>query len=111
MTATVKIYDCKNCKKNMMFEVFADEQTTLKIIEQNPYCEVCEQVQKTGMKQVQIKDVKKGEFIRRKPEAKTTFIRGQYDRSMKDYSCTDFMDTNREIFLKGTAKVWIDFTF
>ena len=67
--------------------------------------------QTTGMKQVQLKDVKKGEFIRRKPDAKTTFIRGQYNRSMKDYSCTDFMDTNREIFLKGTTKVWIGFTF
>ena len=33
------------------------------------------------MQQVQIKDVKKGEFIRRKPEAKTTYIKGDYDRS------------------------------
>ena len=109
--ATTKLYDCKNCGKTMLVEVFADEQTTLKIMEQNPYCEVCEQVQKVGMQQVQIKDVKKGDYFRRKPDAKTTYIRGQYDRTEKDYSCIDDMDINREIFLKGTTKVWVGFTY
>ena len=63
------------------------------------------------MQQVQIKDVKKGEFIRRKPEAKTTYIKGDYDRSNKDYSCTSFDDINKEIFIKPNVKVWVGCTF
>ena len=63
------------------------------------------------MKQVQIKDVKKGEFIRRKPDARQTYIKGDYDRSNKDYSCINFDDINKEIFIKSTVKVWIGFTF
>ena len=38
---TVKLYDCKICKATMMSEVFADEKTTLEMMKQNPYCEVC----------------------------------------------------------------------
>jgi len=69
------------------------------------------------LKQVQLKDVKKGEFLRRKPDAKTTYIRGDYVREIwmtgvhYGYSCIDDMDINREIFLKGTTKVWIGFTY
>lgn len=63
------------------------------------------------MRQVQMRDIKKGEFIRRKPESKDTYIKGKYDRSNKDFSCTSFWDTNKEIFIKPTTKVWIDFTF
>ena len=38
---TVKIYNCKTCKKTMMIEVFADEKTTLEIMKHNPYCNDC----------------------------------------------------------------------
>tara|TARA_R100000808_G_scaffold21352_1_gene46159 strand:- start:124 stop:417 length:294 start_codon:yes stop_codon:yes gene_type:complete len=40
--STVKVYDCKSCKKTMMVEVSADEKTTLEIMKQNPYCNDCE---------------------------------------------------------------------
>ena len=39
---TVKLYDCKTCKKTMLIEIFADEQTTYRIMKQNPYCNDCE---------------------------------------------------------------------
>ena len=63
------------------------------------------------MKQVQLKDVKKGEFIRRKADSKTSYIRGSYESYSKRYSCINFEDINKEIFIIGTTKVWIDFTF
>ena len=63
------------------------------------------------MKKVQMRDVKKGEFIRRKPEAKDTYIRGEYDRSNKDYSGTSFWNINKEIFIKPNTYVWIGFDF
>ena len=37
----VKLYSCKECKITMLIESFTDEQTTLAMIKQNPYCEVC----------------------------------------------------------------------
>tara|TARA_R110000824_G_scaffold4128_5_gene19617 strand:- start:22 stop:228 length:207 start_codon:yes stop_codon:yes gene_type:complete len=68
------------------------------------------------MEQVQIKDVKKGEFIRRKPDAKTSFIRGEYVRDAGwnregRYFCSPDHDMNRGIYLKGTTKVWVGFTY
>ena len=63
------------------------------------------------MEQIQLKDVKKGEFIRRKADSKVTYIKGDYDRTNKDYSCINFDDINKELFIKGTTKVWIGFTF
>ena len=63
------------------------------------------------MEAVQLKDVKRGEFVRRKPDAKTTFIRGEYDREAKAYSLVDWEDINREVFLKGSTIVYINFEF
>jgi hypothetical protein len=64
-----------------------------------------------GIKRVKLKDVKRGEFVRRKPDALTTYTRGEYDRSSKTYSLEDWDDINREVFLKGTTLVYIGFEF
>lgn len=42
MAITVKVYGCKGCEKTMLVEVFVDEETTLEIMKQNPYCSDCE---------------------------------------------------------------------
>ena len=72
------------------------------------------------MKQVQLKDVKKGEFIRRKADSKTTYIRDRFVRLSEwnggwsdgkgRYSLLEWFG-DKEIFLKGTTKVWIGFDF
>ena len=59
----------------------------------------------------QIKNIKQGEFLVRKPDAKTVYIRGQYDRSSKSYSCIAFDDMNKEIFIKASKTVFVGFTF
>lgn len=63
------------------------------------------------MQAIKLKDVKKGEFIKRKPEAKKVFIRGEYDRSYNKYRCDDWDDISRDIMLKGTTIVFIDFDY
>jgi len=61
---------------------------------------------------VQLKDVKKGEYIRLTRPAKTTYIRGDYVRDgLNKYSVINFDDMNKERFLKGSTKVWVGFTF
>ena len=56
------------------------------------------------MKQKAIKDVRLDEYFKRSKDAKKVYVRGAYDRSEKDYSCYEFEDINKEIFLRGTKK-------
>jgi hypothetical protein len=63
------------------------------------------------MRQIALKDCPKGEFIRRKADAKKTFIRGDYDRTSKKYELTDFEDIGSSVQTRGTTLVWIGFDF
>lgn len=68
------------------------------------------------MKQVFLKDLKKGDFFTLKdygefPDDNKVYIRGEYERSEKKYSCGKFSDWNYETFKKGTTKVYVGFTF
>ena len=60
---------------------------------------------------VQIRDAAHGEFIRRKPGAKKTYVRGHYVRELRAFSCSDTEDWNREIFIKAGALVQVGFTY
>ena len=60
---------------------------------------------------VQLKDVKPGDFVVRKPGAKTVFTRGDYDKSTKTYALDDYNDHCRQVFLKGSTIVYIGFTY
>lgn len=37
----VKLFSCKKCGVTMMLESFTDEQGTLEMIKQNPFCNSC----------------------------------------------------------------------
>jgi hypothetical protein len=63
------------------------------------------------LQQVPLSKVPAGEYVRRKPDARATYVRGEYDRASRSYSLTDFDDIGREITLPGTSLVWIGFTF
>ena len=65
------------------------------------------------MEEVQLKDVPKGEYIRRTPDTSKTYIKGEYvrDEGLNKYECTNFMDTSNAMYLKGTTKVYTGFTF
>jgi hypothetical protein len=60
---------------------------------------------------VRLSEVKAGEFIKRKPDAKTVFVREHFDRASRSYCLSDTDDMNRSIFLKGSAVVYVGFTF
>lgn len=64
---------------------------------------------------IQLKALKKGDFFTKKPipypTEKQVFIRGDYDRETKKYSCTKFSDFCAEQFLKGDTIVYTDFIF
>lgn len=62
-----------------------------------------------------VKELKKGEFFTlvndAEPLPHQVWIRGDYDRSSKTYSCIRFTDCNSERFLKGNRPCYIEFTF
>lgn len=64
---------------------------------------------------MKLSKLKKGEWFTLKPiecpKACQVWIRGEYDRTEKRYSVTNWEDINRERFLQGDREVFIDFTF
>jgi hypothetical protein len=60
---------------------------------------------------ITMRDLKLGQYFKRTPDAKAVYVRGDYDRSTKKFSATDFHDCCREIFIRGDKQVFIDFEF
>jgi hypothetical protein len=63
------------------------------------------------MQHVTIKSVKPGDYIKRKADAKTVYIKGAYDRASKAFECTDTDDMNRVIYIKSDKTVFVGFTY
>lgn len=50
-------------------------------------------------------------FIKRKPDAKAVYVVNHYDKASKTFSCSDYDDMNKEIFIKADKTVFVGFTF
>jgi hypothetical protein len=64
------------------------------------------------MLQKKLKELKKGELFKRKPEAKTTFIREHFNRADSwgpaSYCCVDAADIGRSIQLNPLTLVYVE---
>lgn len=62
-----------------------------------------------------IKELKKGEMFTLKnieyPKETQVYIRGEYDRQTKKYTCVKWCDINSYRCLKGNKEVYTDFIF
>lgn len=62
-----------------------------------------------------LKNLKKGEFFTLKPieypNENQVYIRGDYDRSSKSYSCHKYGDVCAERMIAGSRKVFTEFVF
>lgn len=65
----------------------------------------------TIMNNVTIKTVKSGDYIKRKADSKTVYIKGDYIRSLKGFECADTSDINKTIVIKSDKLVFIGFTY
>lgn len=71
------------------------------------------------MIQKKLKDVKKGDFFclneyddsQTEVDEKKVWIRGDYERSEKKYSCIAFVDHCKEKFIKGDRVVYTEIYF
>ena len=59
---------------------------------------------------IKIKDIKKGELFKKKPESKSIFERLFYDKYHKKYATTRVNGNNFHYF-KGAVEVWVGFTY
>lgn len=50
-------------------------------------------------------------FIKRKPDAKAVYVINHYDKETKSFSCSDYDDMNKEIFIKADKTVFVGFSF
>ena len=65
-----------------------------------------------------VKELKSGDFFTLKEYAEnrvvpenSVWVRGEFERSTKKYSCCKFSDMNHENFFKGDRIVYTDFDF
>lgn len=63
------------------------------------------------MQNITIKAVKSGDYIKRKEDSKTIYIKGDYIRSLKGFECVDVSDINKTIVIKSDKLVFIGFTY
>lgn len=60
---------------------------------------------------IPVKELKKGEFFKLKESANRVYVRDDYDRSEKKYSCFAFDDVCAYRMFKGDKLVYVGFTF
>ena len=63
------------------------------------------------MQVVMARNVTKGEFVKRKADSKTVYIRGEYCRYSKAYVLQDWNDINRQIYVKASKPLFVGFDF
>jgi len=63
------------------------------------------------MKTIELRDVKRGEFLKRRTDSIKIYRRGEYDREYGKYRCDDLADCSRDILLDGGTVVFIGFTY
>lgn len=63
------------------------------------------------MRYEKLKNVPRGEFLKRKPEQNKVYIRGEYDRSFKKYRIDDFENISRDMLVDGEKLVWVGFDY
>jgi hypothetical protein len=56
-----------------------------------------------------LKDLPKGEMIRKSPTSSKVYIKGDYDRGAKAFWLDDYSDISRGVLVKGNVKVYAGF--
>lgn len=58
-----------------------------------------------------VQRIPQGEYVKRKPDARKVYRRGEYDQSTKRYALQDTEDMNREVYVKRDTKLYVGFTY
>jgi hypothetical protein len=65
-----------------------------------------------GLKLVALKDIKKGEYFKRKANSNKVYTKAEYRRDLAKYQCEEHSDIwGNGLQLKGNTLVFIGFTY
>jgi|688.fasta_scaffold1876199_1 hypothetical protein len=65
-----------------------------------------------GLQLVALKDLKAGEFFKRKADSQKVFTKAEYRRDLAKYQCDDHSDIwGNGLQLKGKTLVFVGFTY
>lgn len=63
------------------------------------------------MQNITLRNVKPGDFVKRKADAKSIYIKGAYDKTTKSFELVDVEDINRVVYIKADKPVYVGFTY
>ena len=63
------------------------------------------------MQTIALRHVKPGDYVKRKADAKSIYIKGDYDKTSKTFELRDVEDINRCIYVKADKPVVVGFTY
>ena len=63
------------------------------------------------MQIITLKNVKPGDYVKRKADSKAVYIKGAYDRTTKSFELKDVEVINRCVYVKADKTVFVGFTY
>jgi hypothetical protein len=63
------------------------------------------------MQNIILRNVTKGDYVKRKADSKAVYIKGDYDRTTKSFELIDTDDINKVVYIKATKPVYVGFTY
>jgi hypothetical protein len=63
------------------------------------------------MQNITLRNVKPGDYVKRKADSKAVYIKGDYDRTTKSFELQDTEDMNRFVYIKADKPVYVGFTY
>lgn len=106
------INEITNAKGNIGWAIIKDKTSIVKeFTSVEAACAYLDAVEDGEAKPVALKNVKPGDYVKRKSDSKTVYIKGAYDRATKSFELQDTEDMNRFVYIKADKLVYIGFTY
>lgn len=106
------INEITTAKGNIGWAIIKDKTSIVKEFTSiEAACAYLDAVEDGEAKPVALKNVKPGDFVKRKSDSKAVYIKGAYDKTTKSFELVDVEDINRVIYVKSDKLVYVGFTY
>ncbi len=106
------INEITTAKGNIGWAIIKDKTSIVKEFTSiEAACAYLDAVEDGEAKPVALKNVKPGDYVKRKADSKAVYIKGAYDKTTKSFELRDVEDICRSIFVKADKTVFIGFTY
>jgi len=106
------INEITNAEGNIGWAIIKDKTSIVKEFTSiEAACAYLDAVEDGEAKPVALKNVKPGDFVKRKADSKAVYIKGAYDRTTKSFELVDVEDINRVVYIKASKLVYVGFTY